>query len=53
MKRKIFIMGASTGIGKALAINYAKNVNYKIVKHSFMKMMSISHKSVKDQPKIS
>ena len=52
-------MGASTGIGKALAINYAsdntilglgarrielleelkKNVNYEIVKHSFMKMM--------------
>ena len=23
MKRKIFIMGASTGIGRALAINYA------------------------------
>ena len=25
MKRKIFIMGASTGIGKALAINYASD----------------------------
>ena len=25
MKRKIFIMGASTGIGKALAINYASH----------------------------
>ena len=25
MAKKIFIMGASTGIGKALAINYAEN----------------------------